>query len=156
MYLYTRTKLHSANEAVAQQWLVEETGYGRKANAIHRWFVENVQNGVDDCNVYEVSRRQLEQLLDVVERVLAASELIDGSVHNGDQLNDGQWVPMLERGKVVKDPSVAMALLTTQPGFFFGSTDYDQGYVEDLRETRRILTEALAGDADWFEYSSSW
>ena len=24
----------------------------RKANAIHNWFVQNVQKGVDDCGVY--------------------------------------------------------------------------------------------------------
>ena len=27
----------------------EEVGYWRKANAIHGWFVRNVQNGKDDC-----------------------------------------------------------------------------------------------------------
>lgn len=41
----------------------EKVGYWRKANAIHRWFVENVQDGVDDCRSYNVSREQLEELL---------------------------------------------------------------------------------------------
>jgi len=30
-------------------YIEENVGYWRKANHIHAWFVENVQNGVDDC-----------------------------------------------------------------------------------------------------------
>jgi hypothetical protein len=30
-------------------YIVQEAGYWRKANAIHRWFVDNVQDGNDDC-----------------------------------------------------------------------------------------------------------
>ena len=41
----------------------EEVAYWRKANAIHNWFVENVQAGVDDCGCYKVSKNQLEELL---------------------------------------------------------------------------------------------
>lgn len=44
-----------------------EIAYWRKANAIHRWFVENVQDGVDDCGDYYVSREQLQELLSVIE-----------------------------------------------------------------------------------------
>jgi len=33
----------------------EEVGYWRKANHIHKWFVDNVQNGVDECLTYQVS-----------------------------------------------------------------------------------------------------
>ena len=48
-----------------------EAGYWRKANAIHKWFVDNVQQGVDNCDTYEVSREKLKTLLDLVEEVLA-------------------------------------------------------------------------------------
>jgi len=37
-------------------------GYWRKANHIHSWFVENCQNGEDDCGNYYVSRENLEEL----------------------------------------------------------------------------------------------
>ena len=30
-------------------YIDEEVGYWRKANAIHKWFVDNVQDGNDDC-----------------------------------------------------------------------------------------------------------
>jgi len=44
--------------------------YWRKANAIHAWFVDNVQEGVDDCGDYYVSEDDLKELLDTVTRVL--------------------------------------------------------------------------------------
>lgn len=45
--------------------------YWRKANAIHEWFVQNVQNGVDECRETWVSREQLQELIDVCKDVLA-------------------------------------------------------------------------------------
>jgi len=44
--------------------------YWRKANAIHGWFVNVVQNEVDDCGEYEVEREQLEALRDLCKEVL--------------------------------------------------------------------------------------
>jgi len=46
--------------------IVEEIGYWRKANAIHNWFVQNVQKGKDDCRAYSVSTDDLRKLLSVV------------------------------------------------------------------------------------------
>jgi len=37
-------------------------GYWRKANQIHNWFVQNIQNGNDNCGNYYVSRENLETL----------------------------------------------------------------------------------------------
>jgi hypothetical protein len=54
-----------------------EIGYWRKVNAIHRWFVENVQDGVDDCGSYPVSKDQLRSLLKVCEDVLSDPKLAD-------------------------------------------------------------------------------
>lgn len=36
-----------------------EAMYWRKANAIHKWFVDNVQEGKDDCGQYYVTREHL-------------------------------------------------------------------------------------------------
>lgn len=51
--------------------VVIEAAYWRKANSIHKWFVDNVQDGTDDCGHYEVSREDLQALLDLIEEVLA-------------------------------------------------------------------------------------
>jgi len=47
-----------------------EAFYWRKANAIHKWFVDNVQDGDDDCGSYSVEREKLSELLDTVKKVL--------------------------------------------------------------------------------------
>ena len=52
-------------------YINETAGYWRKANAIHSWFVENVQEGEDDCKEYDVSMSQLEALLNECKKVLA-------------------------------------------------------------------------------------
>lgn len=50
-------------------------GYWRKANAIHQWFVDNVQGGDDDCRGYYVDREQLSELKALCNLVLAHPEL---------------------------------------------------------------------------------
>jgi hypothetical protein len=57
------------------RYIVEEVAYWRKANQIHNWFVQNVQNGIDECQSSYVSREQLEELLDVCKQVEADNEL---------------------------------------------------------------------------------
>lgn len=52
------------------KYVVEEIGYWRKANHIHNWFVENVQNGIDECQESWVSREHLETLLAKCKEVL--------------------------------------------------------------------------------------
>ena len=105
-----------------------EVGYWRKANEIHKWFVDNVQDGVDDCKRSYVSREQLQELLDIVERVLA-------------------------------EPELGPELLPTESGFFFGGTDYDEFYIQDLEETKKIIQNILNDSVfnGWdFYYQSSW
>jgi hypothetical protein len=107
-------------------YIVEEAGYWRKANQIHNWFVENVQNGKDECQESYVSREQLEELLGVC--------------------------------RIVKiDKEKAEQLLPTQSGFFFGGTEYDEYYYQDIDNTIEILEEALSDEsADDFAYRASW
>jgi hypothetical protein len=50
--------------------VIAEAAYWRKANAIHSWFVENVQDGEDNCAEYYVSSDKLSELRDVVNAVL--------------------------------------------------------------------------------------
>jgi len=47
-----------------------EAGYWRKANHIHKWFVDHVQEGEDNCNSYFVSREQLKELMELCKKVL--------------------------------------------------------------------------------------
>lgn len=100
--------------------------YWRKANAIHKWFVDNVQDGKDDCGEYDVSREQLGELVAVCEKVLASV-------------------------------GTAAKMLPIKGGFFFfGSTAYDEDYLQDVRLTVERVKPFLALEGFDFEYNSSW
>ena len=103
-----------------------DVGYSRKANAIHKWFVDNVQSGNDDCGSYEVPREKLVELLNICNQIIERPEL-------GEQL------------------------LPTQSGFFFGTVDYDEYYIEDIKDTVQIILRALKLPEGYdIEYQSSW
>ena len=146
---------HIQSERVNE--IEEEIGYWRKANAVHHWFVENVQEGNDDCKPYYVRKEKLQELLDTVNKVLASCELVEGKITNGYRGTPTGLEPIIEDGKYVKDPSLAQELLPTQDGFFFGSTDYNQFYVEDLELTKAILEKAITeSEHGSIYYQSSW
>jgi len=134
-----------------------EVGYWRKANAIHRWFVENVQDGKDDCETYWVSREKLEKLRELCKEVIAKAEIIDGTVTNGYIIENKKMKPIVEVGKRLANPEVAEEVLPTQEGFFFGNTDYDQWYMEDLKHTVEVIDKVLELPKEWeINYHSSW
>lgn len=63
--------------------------------------------------------------------------------------------------QVLEDPSNGPTLLPTQSGFFFGSTDYDDGYISDVEHTatglKRLLVNQALWDGEWtFTYQASW
>lgn len=136
--------------------------YWRKANQIHKWFVDNVQGGKDDCRPYYVSKEQLQMLLDLVTEVLASTKLKKGRVVNGwSYTKNGKMKANKEDGKVIVDPTVAKKLLPVASGFFFGGTEYDQWYYDDLVYTKEHLTQVLSKkdegiDTGDFYYQSSW
>lgn len=107
--------------------------YWRKANAIHEWFVQNVQDGEDDCKAYPVSREKLMELEELCRRVVESG-----------------------------DPEVAAELLPTASGFFFGDTNYDEYYFEQVDWTAKRLALLLTKLPDGglrgvdFYYQSSW
>lgn len=108
-------------------YVIEEVGYWRKANHIHNWFVQNVQNGVDDCKSYYVEIKDLKELLDVCKQV-------------------------------VKYPNLGESLLPCSRGFFFGSNEYDEEYIRQVKYTIEVLEEILKVEnrGVYYEYESSW
>ena len=133
-----------------------EVGYWRKANAIHKWFVDNVQYGNDDCEEYYVLREQIQELKDTCIKVLEASVLIQDGTITEHTLKDGGLIAEEVPNMVIKDDSVAMELLPSEGGFFFGSTEYNQYYIQDLKHTIEICDKALADNEGDIYYHSSW
>lgn len=109
-------------------YVQREAAYWRKANAIHNWFVENVQNGVDECQRSGVSREQLRELMELCQKLLTA-----------------------------RDNALSMSSLPPKSGFFFGGTEVDEYYYRDLQDTVDQLLPLLSlPDTVQFEYHASW
>lgn len=139
--------------------IIESVGYWRKANHIHNWFVKNVQNGVDDCKPYNVTEAKLRDLLCACRTVLNKAKLEPAMVQNGSSYQNGQWQPIMEEGQLVANPEVCAQLLPTTEGFFFGGTEYDNWYIEDVKNTIEIISKVLK-ETDFTKetitYQSSW
>lgn len=76
--------------------VIVEAAYWRKANAIHKWFVENVQDGEDNCGHYEVSREQLTELRDLVVKALKDKDAsllppTSGFFFGGTEIDEWYW-----------------------------------------------------------------
>lgn len=134
--------------------------YWRKANHIHRWFVENVQDGSDDCQSSYVERRQLQELIATCKDVLASVETVQGKCATGTVYHrDGKVEHQTQTGRVIAQQSIAQDKLPTQAGFFFGGTDYDEFYLRDVESTVEMLEAVLNDDRleGWeFYYRASW
>lgn len=105
-----------------------EAAYWRKSNQIHKWFVDNVQDGVDDCGTYDVSREQLAELLNVIEQVLA------------DKSKAGALLPVQSGFFFGSDK---------YDQFYFED-------LEDTKTTLLSLIDKEKWDRWFFEYHSSW
>ena len=141
------------------EYIIEDMMYWRKANAIHKWFVDHVQDGEDKCQESYIPTEKLKELYKICKTVLANSELVDGQVQNGAKLTPMGMEAIMQDGKKIKDATVAGMLLPTEEGFFFGSTDYDQYYYQDIEDTAKWLEE-LFKEPDWdresYYYQASW
>lgn len=114
-------------------YIVEDVGYWRKFNALHEWFVVNCQDGRDECQESYVDKTKLEELLVNLKKIKDVYDSGDDTVNE-----------------------LCEELLPTTPGFFFGSTDYDQWYFENVTATILLLEELMAeGEGDYY-YHASW
>lgn len=140
--------------------IIEEVAYWRKANHIHKWFVDNIQDGIDDCDFHrEVTEDDIKELLDVCHKVLDKCVLVNGNVSNGAKLVNGEWEAEYIDGMIIDNYEVAQELLPTSSGCFFGSCDYDEYYLRDISETIEMLTDILETtdfEKQMIFYLSSW
>ena len=112
----------------------------RKANAIHKFFVDEVQGGIDNCERHYVSKEKLVELLDRITTILDI------------------------KTPVAREMKAEELLPTDIEGCFFGTKEYDDWYYKDLEDTKKTLEKvfeyqdnAEAGKCfDNFYYQSSW
>ena len=140
--------------------IVEEGIYWRKANQIHKWFVDNVQDGNDNCGRYYVDKETLRSLLETINTLFEkVSRYIDLSNIDFDKADETEFNTQLYTHKDVIE-EICGNLLPSQSGFFFGGIAYDFFYFYDLDYTKRKLEELLESAGDdydiHFYYHSSW
>lgn len=129
---FSRVKTYPTEDISSIHYSV---GYWRKANQIHKWFVDNVQDGVDDCEMHIVSDGKVENLLNLCKELLAK-----------------------------RDKKEALELLPPCDGCFFGLTNTNDNvfweyYWADLTITIPMLEKALKFADDYcadIYYQSSW
>lgn len=155
MYLYKQKK-NVENKA-------DVVAYWRKANQVHNWFVTNVQNGVDNCEPHPVTEQDIIKLLNICNQILELDINYEEQMTEiGVSFKDGKREPIMGFVKVIDNEEVVETmhnLLPTAEGFFFGSTDYDEWYVEDIKDTAEQLNHVLE-ETDFkteeLFYNSSW
>lgn len=110
-------------------YITEEVGYWRKFNALHNWFVQNCQDGVDDCREAYVGDDRLEELMDILKKVVASRGMPE---------------------------DVLCELFPTASGFFFGDTEYDDYYFQQVEYTIDLIGKLLKEEGGDYYYQSSW
>lgn len=147
------------------EYIEEQIGYWRKANAIHKWFVDNVQDGEDDCKEYYVDLEHLEELLGLCKEVKEKAIIKEGKVISYYTFDENaNKIPHYEEGKIIENAEEIAKILPTQEGFFFGGTQYDQWYMEDIEYTIEMLSSIIEEEKKWnkdkyysdYYYCSSW
>lgn len=117
--------------------------YWRKANAIHRFFCDNGRE-LEEEVVYELNRGILEDLLNKCKEVLDKAITKVDTIQNGQKWSkENGWENIYEEGIVIANKKEIADILPTCSGFFFGSTDYNQWYLEDIKRTKEELEEII-------------
>lgn len=115
--------------------------YWRKANQIHNWFVQNCQDGVDDCGRYVITVADLMKLKELCEKILTMTEKRKEMRYPSFSATEKVEVDILYL--TVEVVFYATEHLPIRSGFFFGSTEYDSRYVWDLEDTVEQINNTL-------------
>lgn len=100
------------------QEVIFRVGYWRKANAVHKWFVDNCQGGVDECQETFVHTDKLKELLEVCKTVRdnkeqahkllpSASGFFFGSVDYDEWYFDCVDYTIKQLERVLNDPALS-------------------------------------------------
>ena len=102
----------------------ESVCYWRKFNALHKYFADNFGEENDNCTNMYLEIEDIIELRDLLKE-------LSGKIKLG-------------KGGAVKNPEVCEEMLPTTGGFFFGSTEYDEWYAEDIKNTVKMLDKVIA------------
>ena len=129
-------------------WIEDDEGNElmdwRKANQIHRWIIDNSEETLEEERTTIISMGKLKELLEIINDIihLTPKEKMCIRLQNGLDFN-------VEKAK---------RFLPTCSGFFYGGTEYDKWYLEQLIETKEFLEKVINNDNldKKFRYIASW
>ena len=107
-----------------------QIGYFRKFNALHGYIVKTFANGIDNCQDIILYKEDVEQIKKVLDDVLKANT-----------------------------EEQAREILPIQSRFFFGETDYDEFYFQDVKDAAGLMQSFLDNfDFENYQlvYRASW
>jgi hypothetical protein len=141
-----------------------EIGYWRKANAIHKFFVDKLQNGEDDQRESKIDKSTFEELFEKVSAIREEYIKLDADIDNLNELSSEEleeysseelechlvrrsesWDYLLPKYKEKFD-EFCKNILPTSSGCFFGSTSYDIYYIWNAIYTYELIKGILD---DW-------
>ena len=102
-------------------------------NQIFNWFIKNIMDDKIDHEYYEVSKKNLEELLAVCNKVkMNGIKFVNKDEHyrNTYEVDDeiaSTYLPLLKN-----------------KGYFFGPEDYDTIYAKQVIDTAQIINKILA------------
>ena len=135
--------------------VVEQVGYWRKFNALHNWFVNECGDGEDNCQEIYINDK-LPELLETLHKV---KEVYEKSPKKKVQVKSG-WSngeETFHEVEVPEDTDTLDDLFPTASGFFFGGTEYDEYYIEQVNETIEMIEGLLNEDENGdYYYQASW
>lgn len=125
--------------------------YMRKANAVRKWFADNLEN-FEDNGLTPITQENFEGIISTMESVVRDGGLtglyidykkFDEQIENEEDEDTRRksWIELFDGWeKFVKDGGrkyeqfceVANEKFPSSSGFFFGGTDYDAWYIRDL------------------------
>ena len=142
-------------------YITEEVAYWRKFNALHGWFVNECGDGEDKCQEIYVDRGKMGELLNILNQV---QNLLNNSKLSVKELRD--WNGKDYEVEVYECEDEVKELFCPTEGFFFGSTEVDKYFKQDVEETIETIDGLLketenedavkglySGD---FYYRASW
>ena len=135
--------------------VVEQVGYWRKFNALHNWFVNECGDGEDNCQEIYIDEK-LPELLETLQKV---KEVYEKSPKKKVQVKNGysNGEETFYEVEVPEDTDTLDELFPTASGFFFGGTEYDEYYIEQVNETIEMIEGLLKEDENGdYYYQASW
>ena len=117
------------------RYIEELFGEFRKFNALHAYVVDNFGGGVDECQVIYLDIDNLIQIHEMLS-------LVKESLSIGDKVIAEQTLPPSE-------------------GFFFGSTEIDEWYEQDVNKAVEVFGKvieehSIVGHNASYSYQASW